>query len=72
LEESTNTLKFASRTKKVVTKAQTNEMVEEKALIQLYRGEITDLKAKLIDMNQMLQETRIEDQNLLVMEKQKV
>lgn len=56
----------------MVTKAQTNEMVEEKALIQLYRGEITDLKAKLIDMNQMLQETRIEDQNLLVMEKQKV
>ncbi|CAG8642954.1 9596_t:CDS:10, partial [Acaulospora morrowiae] len=47
LEESSNTLKFASRVKKVVTKAQTNEVLDDKALIQKYRMEIEELKVKL-------------------------
>ncbi|CAG8439650.1 11532_t:CDS:2 [Acaulospora colombiana] len=47
LEESHNTLKFASRVKKVVTKAHTNEVLDDKALIQKYRIEIEELKAKL-------------------------
>nr|CAG8467052.1 13492_t:CDS:10 [Entrophospora candida] len=47
LEESVNTLKFASRVKEVVTKAQTNTLIDDKALIKKYRMEIEELKAQL-------------------------
>ncbi|KAF9174883.1 NADH-ubiquinone oxidoreductase chain 1 [Mortierella sp. AD010] len=48
VEESHNTLKFASRVKKVVTKAQTNQVMDDKALLEKYRREISDLKAQLM------------------------
>ncbi|CAG8519957.1 3421_t:CDS:10 [Diversispora eburnea] len=51
LEESNNTLKFAARVKKVVTRAHTNEIVDDKALLQKYRLEIEELKAKLEKTN---------------------
>jgi hypothetical protein len=48
IEESVNTLKFAQRIKRVVTRATTNEMLDdEKALLQRYRVEIDGLKSKL-------------------------
>ncbi|CAG8439295.1 10374_t:CDS:10 [Funneliformis mosseae] len=47
IEESQNTLKFAARVKKVVTKAHTNAVMDDKALLQKYRIEIEELKAKL-------------------------
>lgn len=46
-EESVNTLKFAQRVKKVVTRASTHEIMDDKALLQKYRMEIMELKAKL-------------------------
>ncbi|KAF9418553.1 hypothetical protein BGZ94_009672, partial [Podila epigama] len=48
VEESNNTLKFASRVKKVVTKAQTNQVMDDKALLEKYRREIAELKAQLM------------------------
>ncbi|KAI1319338.1 hypothetical protein EDD11_004204 [Mortierella claussenii] len=48
VEESHNTLKFAARVKKVVTKAQTNSVMDDKALLEKYRREISELKAQLM------------------------
>ncbi|RKP07958.1 kinesin motor domain-containing protein, partial [Thamnocephalis sphaerospora] len=46
-DESLNTLKFASSIKQVVTSAHTNQVVDDKALLQKYRLEIMELKARL-------------------------
>ncbi|EXX63469.1 tubulin-dependent ATPase KIP3 [Rhizophagus irregularis DAOM 197198w] len=51
IEESQNTLKFAARVKKVVTKAHTNAVMDDKALLQKYRLEIEELKTKLESTN---------------------
>ncbi|KAG0035393.1 hypothetical protein BGZ81_008993 [Podila clonocystis] len=48
VEESHNTLKFAARVKKVVTKAHTNQVLDDKALLEKYRREIGELKAQLL------------------------
>ncbi|KAF9918783.1 hypothetical protein FBU30_011274 [Linnemannia zychae] len=48
VEESNNTLKFAARVKKIVTKAQTNQVMDDKALLEKYRREISELKAQLM------------------------
>lgn len=48
MEESHNTLKFAARVKKVVTKAHTNQVLDDKALLEKYRREIGELKAQLL------------------------
>ncbi|RKP15293.1 kinesin motor domain-containing protein, partial [Piptocephalis cylindrospora] len=45
--ESINTLRFAQRLKKVTTTATTNRILDDKALLQKYRLEIMELKAKL-------------------------
>lgn len=47
MEESVNTLKFASRVKKITIHAKNDEVMDDKALIQKYRGEIQELKSKL-------------------------
>ncbi|RKP36867.1 kinesin motor domain-containing protein, partial [Dimargaris cristalligena] len=46
-EETMNTLKFASRVKRVTIRAETHQIVDDKALLQKYRLEILDLKNKL-------------------------
>ncbi|KAF9186276.1 hypothetical protein BGZ51_006020 [Haplosporangium sp. Z 767] len=48
VEESHNTLKFAARVKKVVTKAHTNQVMDDKALLEKYRREISELKSQLL------------------------
>ncbi|KAF9340537.1 hypothetical protein BGZ91_001495 [Linnemannia elongata] len=48
VEESHNTLKFAARVKKIITKAHTNQVMDDKALLEKYRREITELKAQLM------------------------
>ncbi|KAG0258401.1 hypothetical protein BG011_003331 [Mortierella polycephala] len=48
VEESHNTLKFAARVKKVVTKAHTNQVMDDKALLEKYRREIGELKSQLL------------------------
>ncbi|ORZ41738.1 P-loop containing nucleoside triphosphate hydrolase protein [Catenaria anguillulae PL171] len=58
VEESTNTLKFAARVKQVVTKAHTNHVMDDKALIQKYRKEISELKEKLMQTNQAFERER--------------
>ncbi|KAF8939321.1 hypothetical protein BGZ58_010032 [Dissophora ornata] len=48
VDESHNTLKFAARVKKIVTKAHTNQVMDDKALLEKYRREIGELKAQLL------------------------
>jgi hypothetical protein len=48
VDESHNTLKFAARVKKIITKAHTNQVMDDKALLEKYRREITELKAQLL------------------------
>lgn len=48
VEESHNTLKFAARVKKIVTRAHTNQVMDDKALLEKYRREIGELKAQLM------------------------
>ncbi|KAF9114140.1 hypothetical protein BGX27_011568 [Mortierella sp. AM989] len=48
VEESHNTLKFAARVKKIVTKAHTNQVMDDKALLEKYRREISELRAQLL------------------------
>lgn len=47
VEESVNTLKFATRVKKIAIHAKNDEVMDDKALIQKYRVEIEQLKSKL-------------------------
>ena len=46
-EETHNTLRFATRAKKIKIEARRNEVVDDKALLRLYRNEIEQLKARL-------------------------
>jgi len=47
MEESHNTLKFATRAKRIQQKAVRTEVTDEKTLLQSYRQEIEDLKEQL-------------------------
>ncbi|KAG2234094.1 hypothetical protein INT48_000271, partial [Thamnidium elegans] len=47
IEESLNTLKFATRVKKIAIHAKNDDVMDDKALIQKYRNEILQLKTKL-------------------------
>ena len=47
MEESHNTLKFATRAKRIQQKASRTEVTDEKTLLQSYREEIEDLKGQL-------------------------
>ncbi|TPX43856.1 hypothetical protein SeLEV6574_g04829 [Synchytrium endobioticum] len=57
-EESHNTLKFASRVKKVKSTASQNQLMDDKALIQKYKGEILELKHRLHETNLLLESER--------------
>ena len=57
-EESNNTLKFAARVKKIVTRANQNQIIDDKALIQKYRIEIAELKAQLEETNKAFERER--------------
>jgi len=46
-DETHNTLRFATRAKKIKIEARRNEVVDDKALLRLYRNEIEQLKARL-------------------------
>ncbi|KAL7748632.1 Kinesin-like protein kip2 [Sorochytrium milnesiophthora] len=66
VEESTNTLKFAARVKKVVTRAKENEIMDDKALLQKYRLEIVELRDKLMQTNEAYERER--QQELMTMQ----
>ncbi|KAF7731880.1 hypothetical protein EC973_007711 [Apophysomyces ossiformis] len=69
LEESHNTLKFAGRVKKIVVSAKNEEVMDDKALIQKYRGEIIELKEKLEAANEVLQKEKENTQSMLSAER---
>ncbi|KAG2187591.1 hypothetical protein INT44_005280 [Umbelopsis vinacea] len=71
LEESQNTLKFAARVKRIVTAAATNEIIDDKALLQKYRNEINDLRVQLQSNNEVFSRER-ETNITLLQEKQKL
>lgn len=54
MEESLNTLKFASRVKRITIHAKNDEVMDDKALLQKYRNEIAELRAKLQSTNDNL------------------
>lgn len=66
-EESTNTLKFAQRIKKIVTSAITTEIMDDKALLQKYRGEIDELRNQLCGLS-----TKDEEKQQLAAEKDRL
>ncbi|KAL0095452.1 P-loop containing nucleoside triphosphate hydrolase protein [Phycomyces blakesleeanus] len=69
LDESHNTLKFAARVKKVVVTAKNEEVMDDKALLQRYRGEILDLKHKLMAANEVIKEEKDHTQSMLSAER---
>jgi len=61
-EESNNTLKFATRAKKIKMDAKVNETVDDKTLLRAYRLEIEQLKAKLAEVEQAMQTVKATEQ----------
>lgn len=51
-EETHNTLKFASRAKKIEIKTSKNELLDHKSLLARYQREIADLKLQLKQMSE--------------------
>ena len=49
LDESLNTLKFASRVKRIIPRPELFQLLSEKALLQKYKLEVEELKQKLQD-----------------------
>ncbi|KAI8097366.1 kinesin motor domain-containing protein [Halteromyces radiatus] len=72
VDESINTLKFATRVKKIVTAAKNDAVLDDKALLQQYRGEIVDLKIKLQTANDVLLQEQKQNQSMLTAERQQV
>jgi len=72
VEESQNTLKFASRVKKVVLKPESHEILDDKALIQKYRKEIKELKVQLKTTTEKLEMERQAEISQLKAERLKV
>ncbi|KAI7875317.1 kinesin-domain-containing protein [Lichtheimia hyalospora FSU 10163] len=70
IEESSNTLKFASRVKRIVVTATNDEVLNERALLQKYRGEISELKTKLQAANAVLLQEKENTQSVLTAERQ--
>lgn len=69
LEESFNTLKFASRVKKITIHAKNDEVMDDKALIQKYRVEIIDLKSKLESANDIILKEKEKTQHMIDIER---
>ncbi|KAI8890050.1 kinesin-domain-containing protein [Backusella circina FSU 941] len=68
-EESVNTLKFASRVKRIVVHAKNDLVVDDKALLQKYRGEIMDLRSKLELTSDRLRKEKEQSQSVLTAER---
>ncbi|KAI8341784.1 P-loop containing nucleoside triphosphate hydrolase protein [Chlamydoabsidia padenii] len=70
VDESINTLKFATRVKKIVLTAKNDAVMDDKALLQQYRSEIGDLKLKLQTANDVLLQEQKSNQSMLTAERQ--
>lgn len=71
VDESANTLKFAARVKRIVTRATTNQILDDKALLQKYRLEIAELKEKLMMTNELYEKQKQQEIAALKQEKEK-
>ncbi|KXS19741.1 kinesin-domain-containing protein [Gonapodya prolifera JEL478] len=71
LEESHNTLKFAARVKNIRTRAEMNQIMDDKALLQKYRQEIQELRGKLTEMNDFFEKEKLQELTQLKQEKLK-
>lgn len=69
MEESLNTLKFASRVKRITIHAKNDAVMDDKALIQKYRNEIVELKSKLEETSQVLQQEKEQTQSAIMAER---
>lgn len=69
MEESVNTLKFASRVKRITIHAKNDAVMDDKALIQKYRSEIVELKSKLQVTSQVLQKEKEQTQSAIMAER---
>jgi predicted nucleic acid-binding Zn-ribbon protein len=69
IEESLNTLKFASRVKRITIHAKNDAVMDDKALIQKYRNEIVELKSKLEATSQVLQREKEQTQSAIMAER---
>ncbi|CAO3592942.1 unnamed protein product [Absidia cylindrospora] len=69
VDESINTLKFATRVKKIVLAAKNDAVMDDKALLQQYRGEIMDLKQKLRNANDVLLKEQQSKQSMIKAER---
>mmetsp|Transcript_35947 Transcript_35947/g.36629 ORF Transcript_35947/g.36629 Transcript_35947/m.36629 type:complete len:805 (+) Transcript_35947:326-2740(+) len=54
IDETNNTLKFASRAKRIKMDSRVNESMDDKTLLRQYREEIEQLKAKLTEMETIM------------------
>jgi hypothetical protein len=64
-DETSNTLKFAERVKKVQVRAHQNQVLDDKALLQKYKIEISALRTQLVETNEMLEKERaLQDSDL--------
>ncbi|CAO3682575.1 unnamed protein product [Rhizopus microsporus] len=69
VEESINTLKFASRVKRITIHAKNDDIMDDKALLQKYRGEIAELKTKLQSTTEVLRKEKEMTQTMLAAER---
>lgn len=79
-EESHNTLKFADRAKAITNRAKLNEVLDDKALIKIYRDKISQLKRRLQEVREKeeqiqklqtaeLEKKSLEESNVILLER---
>ena len=62
IEESHNTLKFASRAKRIKQEASITEVIDEQTLLQQYREEIESLKKRLQELQEQQKSKDVEEE----------
>ncbi|ORX60403.1 kinesin-domain-containing protein [Hesseltinella vesiculosa] len=72
VDESINTLKFASRVKKIVLRAKNEPIADDKTLLQQYKSEIDELKKKLQVANDGRAQEQQNNETMLSHERQQV
>ncbi|KAI8366582.1 P-loop containing nucleoside triphosphate hydrolase protein [Blakeslea trispora] len=69
IEESINTLKFASRVKRITIHAKNDAVMDDKALLQKYQSEIVELKSKLQSTAEVLEEEKQKIESAILAER---
>ncbi|KAI8372322.1 kinesin family member 11 [Choanephora cucurbitarum] len=69
IEESINTLKFASRVKRITIHAKNDAVMDDKALLQKYQSEIVELKSKLQSTADILEQEKQKTESAIMAER---